>query len=70
MAAPARVKIIIPTAINLLTAVNEILISQQKLAMTPAVELPSLRRRALLVVNETSSLPITTVAVPTGNFTR
>lgn len=52
------VKIIIPTSINLLTAVNENFVQQRKASQTLQIDLPSLRRRALLVVNETGALPI------------
>lgn len=52
------VKIIIPTSINLLTAVNENFVQQRKASQTLQIDVPSLRRRALLLVNEVGTLPI------------
>lgn len=52
------VKLIIPTSINLLNAVNENFVQQRKASQTLQIDLPSLRRRALLVVNEVGTLPI------------
>lgn len=66
-----RVQVIIPTAINLLTATNEVLITRAKAGQTPEIELPSLRRRALMVIKEKGVLTIQ-LDVPVGgtDFTR
>lgn len=53
-----RVQVIIPTAINVITATNEVLITRTKASETPEIELPSLRRRALMVVKEQGVLTI------------
>lgn len=53
-----RVHLIIPTGVNLLTAVNSALVEKRKTGETPEIILPSLRRRALLVVTGVSTLPI------------
>lgn len=49
-------KVIIPTAINVLTAVNAELLTLRRANVSLQVTLPSLRRRALLIVNETGTL--------------
>lgn len=66
-----RVQVIIPTAINLLTATNEVLITCTKAGKTPEIELPSLRRRALMVIKEQGIL-VVQLDVPVGgtDFTR
>lgn len=53
-----RVKLIVPTAINLLTAANAAFVSQNAKNETLGVDIPSLRRRATLVVKEKGVLPI------------
>jgi hypothetical protein len=58
MATTAQVQLIIPTAINVLTAVNEVLITRKRAGLTPDITLPSLRRRALLIVKEAGTLAI------------
>jgi hypothetical protein len=70
MPATKRVQVIIPTAINLLTAVNETMLTLHKAGDTAAMELPSLRRRALLVVKEIGTLPIQTTYVEDDPYTR
>ena len=50
--AHTKVQLIIPTSINLLTAVNEALVTLTKAGETASVSIPSLRRRALMVVKE------------------
>ena len=52
------IKLIIPTSINLLNAVNENFVRQNKAGQDLEMSLPSLRRRALLVVREVGTLPI------------
>ncbi len=70
MAATKRVQLIIPTAINLLTAVNEAMLTLHKAGDVAAMELPSLRRRALLVVKEIGTLPIQSTYIEEDPFTR
>ena len=53
-----RIQLIIPTAINTITAVNEVLITRKKEGLSTEIQLPSLRRRALLVVKEAGVLAI------------
>lgn len=69
--AKERVQVIIPTSINVLTATNEALINRAKADLTAEVELPSLRRRALMIVKEQGVLTIQQdVPVETTDFTR
>ena len=68
--AHTKVQLIIPTSINLLTAVNEALVTLTKAGETASVSIPSLRRRALLVVKEIGVLPIQTVVPDDDSFTR
>ena len=64
-------QLIIPTAINVLTAVNEILLTRSKAGLSMDVDLPSLRRRALMVVKEAGTLTVQMdVAIPSDDFTR
>lgn len=65
-----KIQLIIPTSINLLTAVNDALVTLTKAGETPSVALPSLRRRALMVVKEIGVLPIQTVVPDDDSFTR
>lgn len=66
-----RVQVIIPTAINVVTATNEVLITRAKADLTPEIELPSLRRRALMIVKEQGVLTVQhDVPVETTDFTR
>lgn len=66
-----RVQVIIPTAINVLTATNEVLITRAKAGETPEIELPSLRRRALMMVKEQGVLTVQIdVPVDATDFTR
>lgn len=58
-----RVQLIIPTSINVLTAVNETLLRRQRLGETPSIALPSLRRRALMIVNESPVMAIQNVVI-------
>lgn len=68
--AHTKVQLIIPTSINLLTAVNEALVTLTKAGETASVSIPSLRRRALMVVKEIGVLPIQTVVPDDDSFTR
>ena len=65
-----RVQVIIPTAINLLTAVNETLLTRHMAGETVDVVLASLRRRALLVVKEVGALPVQSLVLEDEPFTR
>ena len=65
-----QVKLIIPTPINLLTAVNAELLKLNAANEDLSVELPSLRRRALLVINETGVLPIQSAEAIDDSLTR
>ena len=66
-----RVQVIIPTAINLLTATNEVLLTRARANETVEIELPSLRRRALLAVKEQGVVTIQMdLPIEETNFTR
>lgn len=66
-----RVQVIIPTAINVLTATNEVLITQARAGKPTTMDLPSLRRRALMIVKEQGVLTVQLdVPVTTTDFTR
>jgi len=54
----AQIDIVIPTAINLVLMVNENVISNMRLRRDPDLTLPSLYKRALLVVNQTTEVAI------------
>lgn len=56
--AKTRVAVIIPTAINVITAVNDALITRTRNSETSEVNLPSLRRRALMVTQEKGLLTV------------
>lgn len=49
---------VIPTAINVLTVVNDALLTARRQGFTGTVELPSLRRRARMVVHRIGVLPV------------
>lgn len=55
-----RKKLIVPSSINILTMVNESILQNRKKGFEGQVELPSLRRRAKLIVNETGLIPVST----------
>jgi hypothetical protein len=66
-----RVQLIIPTSINVVCSVNELLITRHKQGLSPEVELPSLRRRALMIVKEIGTLTVQLdVPVTESDFTR
>lgn len=54
----AQIDVIIPTAINFVLLVNENVIRNMRLKQDPDLSLPSLYKRALLVVNETDEVAI------------
>jgi hypothetical protein len=57
-------KLILPSAINVLTALNEEVVLRRKLSITPVLSLPKLRTRAWIVVTETSPMVITLLDMP------
>lgn len=66
-----RTRLISVTAINLLTAVNDVIRQNRKTGKTATLELPGLRERARLVVAENSLMPVAEVeGVPDVPFTR
>lgn len=70
MATNDRVQLIIPTSINVLTAVNEVFLQENKNGEDISIDLPSLRRRALMIVKETGVLPVQTVVPADTSYTR
>jgi hypothetical protein len=67
-----RKQVIIPTAINMVTFINDALLTSRKASDEMSVSLPSMRDRAKLIVNGTGSLHVV-VREPTLNassFTR
>ncbi len=60
--AQTKVQVIVPTAINLLTAETERLVQAKRASTVALVELPSLRSRARMVVAESGVLPIVDLA--------
>jgi len=56
--ATERIQLIVPTAINVVTAVNDVLITLHREGLPAEISLPSLRRRAILIVNEVGVLPL------------
>lgn len=70
--ADARVQLIIPTAINMITAVNEVFVTRHKAGQPIEVDIPTLRRRALMVVKESGVLALQMTFPPdnTRDFNR
>lgn len=56
--ADAQVDVVIPTAINIVLMVNENLIDNLRKAQASDLVLPSLYKRAYLVVNETDEIAV------------
>jgi hypothetical protein len=66
-----RTRVIVPSAINVLTMVNDNLVKNRRRGLPGVVELPSLRRRAYMIVNETGLLPVKELEdEPGSDFTR
>jgi hypothetical protein len=67
-----RTQVIIPTAINVLTAVNDGIVASRRAGDDVNISLPSFRKRARLIVNEEGALQITTDVTTTDptTFTR
>jgi len=55
----AQIDIIIPTAINVILMVNDNVMRNMRLRKDPDLSLPSLYKRAYLVLNETDEVAIT-----------
>ena len=53
-----RVVMIVPTAINIITLVTDTLTRSLRSGLVPSVTLPSLYRRAQLIVKEADVVPI------------
>lgn len=71
MTTKTRVVLIIPTAINVLCAVNEGIVQNRRRGLDGLIELPTLRNRAKMMVSEQGVLPITQEVVQeTDYFTR
>jgi hypothetical protein len=58
MADDSNIEIVIPTAINVLLLVNENIVSNLRKGQISDLTLPSLYKRAFLVVNETDEVAI------------
>ena len=65
------VELIIPTGINIITAVNRMLVTAKRRGETPNVTLPNLRERAKAAVHESNLLKIETLPrkTPVGELT-
>ena len=70
--ATQRTQIIVPTAINVLTLVNDSVIAARRAGDPVNIALPSIRKRARLIVNEAGSLQVaaTTPTVDPATYTR
>jgi hypothetical protein len=55
-----RTQIIVPTAINVLTLINDSVIAARKANDPVDIALPSIRKRARLIVNGEGTLQVTT----------
>ena len=65
-----RTVLIIPTTINVLTAVNDAIITNRLRGQDGTVTLPDLQARAQMFVSEIGVLPLQQyVAADTGSFT-
>jgi len=54
----AQVQVVIPTAINMVLMVNENLVSNLRKAQASNIVLPSIYKRAFLVVGETDEMAV------------
>jgi len=63
------VRAIVPTAVNLTTALAAEFVRQRRAGARLLVELPPLRQRAWMVVNETGVLPIVVVTSTASSST-
>lgn len=55
----ATIQIIVPSAVNLLTAMVERIIADRLNGQTSSLSLPNLHRRAAMIVNETGVIALT-----------
>lgn len=62
----ARVELVIPTAINVVLMVNDNIVQNLRRAESADIVLPSLYKRAFLVVGETDEVAIVRKAVSDG----
>lgn len=53
-----KTQVIVPTAINMLTFINDSLLASRKLRVPMQVTIPTLRERAQLIVNGTGSMHV------------
>ena len=69
---PTKTQVIVPTAINVLTLVNDSILESRRASAPMQVSLPTLRDRAKLIVNGTGSMHIVVNAgtVDPSTFTR
>lgn len=56
----AKVKLILPSAVNVLLMLNDKIVTARRKGLSAEVALPSLRRRAKMVVHEEGVLPVYT----------
>lgn len=63
-----RVTLIIPTSINVLCAVNEGIVQNRRRGLQGEIVLPSLRKRAKMIVDEAGVLPIKEVVPEAGDY--
>lgn len=64
-------RVIVPSAINLLTLVNEEILAARRRGRPATFVLPHLRHRAWIAVNETGAIPVDPETVPgSTEFTR
>lgn len=54
----AQIDILIPTAVNVVLMVNDNVIRNMRRRMDPDLTLPSLYKRAFLIVNETDEVAV------------
>lgn len=67
-----KTQVIVPTAINVLTLVNDSILASRRENTPMAVTIPTLRERAKLIVNGTGTMHVvvTDGAVDPSTFTR
>lgn len=70
--ATQRTQVVVPTAINILTLVNDSVIAARRAGDPVNISLPSIRKRARLVVNEENALQVAATAptVDPADYTR
>lgn len=70
--ATQKTQVIVPTAINVLTLVNDSVIAARRAGDAVNIALPSIRQRARLIVNEEGALQVaaTTPTADPADYTR